>query len=1311
MESLEAAYKLENLKEEMPLSTGNTRLDSLLECIRPGDNIVWHVPSTKEYTPFAKSFIQHCAKQGFKTVYVSIDNSLKYLIDKDRIEVFDASKYDSPAELTKQLSEFIKQRGLHVHYIFDNLTALKQKWKDDETLADFFQIICPLLYDLKTVAYFSLHKDAHKTSVIAKIRDTAQIMIDVSSVGGDTYIKPLKVWDRYTEDMFKPHVFKAGTLETVRELDVEGYAHQLEKKVKELNKIKAVVKESEEKYCRLFDYANDSIFISDPKTLRILDVNENAAKRLGYTKKELLKKTVAEIAIYNPENPSSEKIVRDLKKTGSVVFEHTHQRKDGTEMPIEVSSRLIKYGGRQVIQSFVRDITKRKQMEEELQESEVRFRTSVESMLDCFGIYSAIRDESGHIIDFQVQYVNEAACESNQMTREAQVGKRLLELLPAHRETGLFNEYCKLVETGKPLIKESLIYEDEYKKQHLKRAFDIRATKLGDGFAAAWRDITKRKQLEEALRKSEEQLEQKVKERTQELKTINTELFLLQRINEMLNRGTLEEVFQTIVEGLAYVFGYDLTAIHLLDEEKKHLVLKAYYAPSKIARKIEDATRVKPSGLVIPLYKGSILNEIVKKKKLVITPDVAWVVRSYTDKKALQALAPVVAKLSGVKWGMGVPLIVDGKVIGVIGCGGKKELTVEDADRMAFFGNHASVAIKKVQMGTSLLARANELSELKEFNENIIDTAPVAIFTTDKKGNINFANPTHKKMMGWKKPDEGIGLNVLELPTLKALGWDKLFKKALRGKPFEIYGKKYTSVFGKTIYLNGKCTPLKDADGKIEGLLTMVEDVTERKKAEEFLDSIVDCSADAIITTNAKMIITSWNRGAEQLYDYKAEEIIGKPIDVLYPKERKEERKTWQKDILESKTLRNITTKSYNRKGDLIDISLSLAPLKDAAGQIIGTVGVSKNITERKRAEEEIKLLKEFNEGIVQRMDEGILMLDPEGYITFANPRCERMLGHTREELIGKPWTKLLAKDYAKKANNETTEWIKGAKTRFECALTSKPGNEIPVMISATPFQEDESVTSILLVLVDITESKARETKIKEEMLKYRVQNGNVYLVEEKSLSMGMDVFQDLTACGCRGLILTRTPPNTIHEKWKTDAQVIWLSKSETSEPTVPPEFRDIERLIEDFLMRDSVVLLDRIDYLIFQKGFNECLNFIQHLAEVFYLSKAILIITLDPDVLDAKEIALLEKETMEVKPKTEPLFPENTFEVLEYIWEQNREGKKPRMQLVQKIFGISRPTASKKIKILKNMGVITDTKIGRTRLLEITEKGKLHFK
>jgi len=144
----------------------------------------------------------------------------------------------------------------------------------------------------------------------------------------------------------------------------------------------------------------------------------------------------------------------------------------------------------------IRSAIENTELKRELQCSQKRFYTSVENMLDCFGIFSAIRDDSGQILDFCIDYLNTAACESNCMPKAMQIGRGLCEILPSHRESGLFDEYCQVVNTGEPLIKDSLIYDDTYGDRRLTRAFDIRATKLNDGFVASWRDVTERKQLE-----------------------------------------------------------------------------------------------------------------------------------------------------------------------------------------------------------------------------------------------------------------------------------------------------------------------------------------------------------------------------------------------------------------------------------------------------------------------------------------------------------------------------------------------------------------------------------------------------------------------------------------------------------------------------------------------------------------------------------------------------------------------------------------------------------------------------------------------
>ncbi|MGP1371826.1 MAG: hybrid sensor histidine kinase/response regulator, partial [Almyronema sp.] len=137
---------------------------------------------------------------------------------------------------------------------------------------------------------------------------------------------------------------------------------------------------------------------------------------------------------------------------------------------------------------------------------EERFRSSVENMLDCFAIYRAIRNQQGQIIDFQAEYINDAACHSSQIEREQHLSRGLCELLPGHRDSGLFDEYCQVVTTGEPLIKDSLIYEDEFGHQRLTRAFDIRVAKFGDGYVASWRDMTDRQQAVLALQESEQKL-------------------------------------------------------------------------------------------------------------------------------------------------------------------------------------------------------------------------------------------------------------------------------------------------------------------------------------------------------------------------------------------------------------------------------------------------------------------------------------------------------------------------------------------------------------------------------------------------------------------------------------------------------------------------------------------------------------------------------------------------------------------------------------------------------------------------------------
>lgn len=179
------------------------------------------------------------------------------------------------------------------------------------------------------------------------------------------------------------------------------------------------------------------------------------------------------------------------------------------------------------------------------------------------------------------------------------------------------------------------------------------------------------------------------------------------------------------------------------------------------------------------------------------------------------------------RYALAVPIKTGDNALGVIYAArvNHRAFTADEIRLFIILADRICVALQNANL-------YDGLRRMKEFNGNIVKNAPIGIFTTDEKGRITSANPMHLEMMGEEKEEDALGLNVLELPTIKEHGYDKYFRDALKGNTVELSNIEYTSIYGKHMYLSMKIAPLKDEKGRVEGLLCLLEDVTEKKKLE-----------------------------------------------------------------------------------------------------------------------------------------------------------------------------------------------------------------------------------------------------------------------------------------------------------------------------------------------------------------------------------------------------------------------------------------------------------------------------------------------
>jgi PAS domain S-box-containing protein len=386
---------------------------------------------------------------------------------------------------------------------------------------------------------------------------------------------------------------------------------------------------------------------------------------------------------------------------------------------------------------------------------------------------------------------------------------------------------------------------------------------------------------------------------------------------------------------------------------------------------------------------------------------------------------------------------------------------------------------------TDLIARAaGPLIEGDDFFRELVNALPAAVYTTDPTGRITYYNEAAAALWGCR-PDLGnsdwCGSWKLFWPDGRVMPHDQCpmatavkQQQAIRG--LEAVAERPD---GTRVPFLPFPTPIFNASGVFVGAVNMLVDITERKRAEEAtqrLACIVDSSDDAIISKDLDGIISSWNKAASRLFGYEAAEVIGKPVTILIPQDRRDEESFILQQIRRGERIDHYETVRRRKDGGLIDVSLTVSPVRNAQGKIIGASKIARDITKRKRELDAALLLA----SIVETSDDAIISKNLDGIITSWNKGAERIFGYMEEEIIGKSVKVLIPRKYHAEEDTILERIRRGQRIEhYETIRQRKHGSLINVSLTVSPVADPQGkIVGASKIARDITERKRTEAQI-----------------------------------------------------------------------------------------------------------------------------------------------------------------------------------------------------------------------------------------
>ena len=393
-----------------------------------------------------------------------------------------------------------------------------------------------------------------------------------------------------------------------------------------------------------------------------------------------------------------------------------------------------------------------------------------------------------------------------------------------------------------------------------------------------------------------------------------------------------------------------------------------------------------------------------------------------------------------------------------------------------------------------------EVTEQKLAEEKFrlaVEASPGGMVMIDAAGSIVLVNAETERMFGYARAELiGQSVDILVPAGFRhhhaehRSGFAAAPEARRMGLGRDLHGlRKDGSEFPVEIGLN----PIRTRRGLF--VLSVVVDITERKRAEAavqeyiarerlFPAAIIASSNDVIVTKNLDGRISGWNPAAERLFGFTAQEAIGSSIDIIVPDALRSDVRLILERIRKGERVDHYETKRKSKDGRLIDVSLSISPIKLPSGEVIGAAKIARDITESKRAKQELFESEQMAVGIIANALDAFIQLDQAGVVIEWNPQAEAIFGWSRQEAIGKPVADLSLPEIYELRYSQMVERLQQADKhatgeRFVVAARRKNGLKVMVEVSMTAIRRRGSYIFNVFVR-DLTAKLAAEEQLRQ---------------------------------------------------------------------------------------------------------------------------------------------------------------------------------------------------------------------------------------